>query len=390
MVTLDLKQAGLSENPFRNIAPVDPAKVIWADMTDVKNELDSIFREALITSITQVVLNRGPFGGGKTHASRYYSLNNNLPPVKGKQVRSTLSLYTRVPKDPGKADQNFYISLLESLKLNNIRNVIKEVIATNGEAKSLELLQDHSGSEDIGLALWMYGNEEESERIALLRSFLLSGLTKTEMRKLGLGRGITTLEDRFKVLGTVFQSYIGFSQEENIQQHLRLILWIDEMEDLIYFTSKQYRPFTQAIRDLIDRLPNYFTIFLNFTLAEPEADEDIYIILGGAVKSRISNQVYFKELNLLEAKSFVADLLAHFRSPETKNIKDSYYPFEEATLDEILEGLVPRTPRNINIRCGNIINAAIQDGVFSKGKERKITRDYVKSLDELRLNAEID
>ena len=64
---------GLPENPFTISPPTDPEQAIWAGLDVVKDEFDDVFKEAKVSAPTQVVLCRGAFGGGKTHASLFFS-----------------------------------------------------------------------------------------------------------------------------------------------------------------------------------------------------------------------------------------------------------------------------------------------------------------------------
>ena len=71
--SIDWNLAGLRENPFTISPPIDPTQAIWAGMDAIKDEFNSVFREAKVSAPTQVVLCRGPIGGGKTHASLFFS-----------------------------------------------------------------------------------------------------------------------------------------------------------------------------------------------------------------------------------------------------------------------------------------------------------------------------
>ena len=79
------------------------------------------------------------------------------------------------------------------------------------------------------------------------------------------------------------------------------------MEDLIYITSSQYRLITQGLRDIIDLLPNYFTLFLNMTMADLESEAEFEIILGSALLDRITDVIYFPELSIEESLQYVKE-----------------------------------------------------------------------------------
>ena len=75
--SIDWNLAGLRENPFTISPPTDPKQAIWAGLEAIKAEFNSVFREAKVSAPTQVILCRGAVGGGKTHASLFFSYDKN-------------------------------------------------------------------------------------------------------------------------------------------------------------------------------------------------------------------------------------------------------------------------------------------------------------------------
>jgi len=404
MRSVNWKLALLRQNPFPGTPPKKPEDAVWAGLPRLKAQLEALFVEALTTSMTQVVLNWGAYGSGKTHAAIYFGVPNRLPRVEGGRVRDIWILYVHTPRDPSQADQILYRDILEAIRFSRLRQAIRDLIADSGEKTALDMLQDIAESEPLGRALWLLGLErggpgqsrlpgyetESSEWQRLLEAYFFSQYTKSDLRRLGLSRGVDSSQDRFRILGGVLQSLIGLAPVEDLAHHSRVLLWIDEMEDLIYFTSRQYRPFTQGLRDLIDRLPNYFTLFMNFTLAAPEAYEDATVVLGQALMDRVTRQIYFQEPNEQEALDYVADLLHIFRTEDpTKRGLPVTYPFSEESLQSIIADLPSRTPRDLNKRCGQIVSAALQRGVISALGEGIISMDFVVQIDQERVDLEL-
>ena len=378
----------LKENPFNVSPPTNPEDAVWAGMPELKRQFDEILSEALSSSVTQVVLNRGPIGGGKTHASLYFSLQENLPHVNP-AVRKVYTVRVSTPKETGKADEDFYVELLDKFGMTTIQETIYSAITELGESESLRTLRTVVGSEELARAIVLLGSEESEDMQKLLRAYFLEGCTKTELRKIGVARNITKSQDRFRVLAGVLQCFIGLSPTSKLSEHSRVCLWIDEMEDLIYFTSSQFRPFTQGLRELIDRLPNFFTLFMNFTLTSEEYEE-IEILLGRALVERITNVIYFLELKIDEAMEYVKELLGFYRTIDlsSKELPPTY-PFEEAALRNILEDLERRTPHSINKRCRNAITFAFRDNRFPQQGKGIIDVDYAKKFERSELDREV-
>ena len=380
----------LKKNPFDLTPPTNPEQIVWAGMKRIKQRFDEIYEVAFSDSATQVVLNQGPYGGGKTHASLYFGNQNNLPlpPTNERQI---YHISVCVPKEPGKPAEDLYTDILDTLGMRYVHRIIRDAIGNLPEDETLDLLQKFLGSEELARAFWLYGTEEGSENQALLRSYFLEGTTRTELRKLGIARNITKAQDRFRVLTGVLQCLIGLDSHREVSHPSRVCLWIDEMEDLIYLTSAQFRIVSQGLRDMIDRLPNNFTLFLNMTLADPEEYEDLETILGEALLNRITDFIYFPELELNEAMEYVNELINHPQYRDQSLLKElpQTYPFEAEALKMLLDGLAKKTPRDINKRCRNAINFAFRDNRFPRAGEGIIDPAYVKVIENSELDREI-
>ena len=374
----------LKKNPF-NLTPADSEQIVWAGMKELKQQFERIFEIARSDSVTQVILNQGPYGGGKTHASFYFRNLNNLP--SGQWNGSAIYQFNIcVPKEPGNVAADFYTSILDTIGLSRIHQIIKDAIDGLSESDALTLLQETLSSEELARAFWLYGTEKTNEKKMLFRSYFFEGCTRTDLRKLGIARNITNAQDRFRVIAGVFRCLIGLKSDHNS----RVCLWIDEVEDLIYFTSAQFRIMSQGLRDMIDRLPRSFTLFLNATLAEP-ADEEIETILGRALLDRVTDHIYFPELNVGEAVEYVDQLMNHAQYRDSSLLPNELpdtYPFNQAGLKTLLENLIKRTPRDINKRCSSAIHFAFGDNNFKPG-ESIIDPTYVTKIEANELEREI-
>ena len=386
----DLSLLFLNGNPFGTTPPANPEDIVWAGMSELKQRFNEIFQEAAFSSATQVVLNRGHWGGGKTHASLYFGIEDNLPSEVTKQTQVHL-INIRSPKEAGNPAQDFYTDFLEKLGMTRVQEIIRGVVSNLSEAEVLQSFQKILESEELARAFWLFGTEDTSEKQALLRSYFFDGCTRTDLKKLGIARNISKAQDRFKVITGVLQCLIGLDASYDLSQHSRVYLWIDEMEDLVYLPSAQFRILSQGLREIIDRLPNFFTLFLNMSLAEPEKHEDFEAILGNAVIDRITNNIYFPELELDEAVEYVKELVNHpqYRDKPLPKGLPQTYPFDEIALRMLIENLRKRTPRDINKQCHNAINCAFRDNQFEAGKGI-IDPAYVMKIQKRELDREMD
>src|SRR5258708_32146012 len=115
MSSLDWQLVLLRDNPFSVSPPEDPKDLIWAGLHELKEKIEQKLSEARQSAMTQVILLRGPLGGGKTHAMLYYTQLNHWPAVSGSGVRDIFVIPNRLPKETGKADKDFYTDILERL-----------------------------------------------------------------------------------------------------------------------------------------------------------------------------------------------------------------------------------------------------------------------------------
>lgn len=379
----------LRENPFPISPPDDPSLAVWANMKKLKKEFNAILKEAKGSAPTQVVLCRGPVGGGKTHASLYFSLKENWPPQRP-SVKNIYVLRVPTPKETGKADRYFYMDVMEHITIKQIKNTVQQAINEVGEETARSILHKTMISADLTKALLSLGQEENSQ---MLEAYFLGKCSTSELRKLGLNRNIEKTQDYFRVLAGVFHCLIGLSQTREPNDHNRVCLWLDEMEDFVYFTPSQYRPFAQGLREMVDRVPFFFTIFLNFTLTSPEEYEEIELILGKYLIDRMTQQVFFDEMGEDEMLEYIRELLDIYstsnRGSAASVKKNSYHPFTEDALRLLLSDLPRRTPRDVNIRCRNAIMKAFDEGIFSSKSKGVIDRDFIQEMTKEEIDKEI-
>ena len=385
--SIDWDLAGLRENPFTINPPTTPEQAIWAGMDVIKDEFYSVFKEAKVSAPTQVVLCRGDFGGGKTHASLFFNSKKNIPDTSP-SVQHIEVFRVQTPtgtKDPAR---DFYLDIMEQISLKRIGEMVNKTVESVGPDVFKQTLRQKMVSGDFVNALLELGNSPlYPARNPLLSAYFLGSCSNTELRKLGLNRNIEKTQDYFRVLAGVFQCFIGLSESNDVAEHNRFCLWIDEMENFIYFTPPQYRPFGQGLRELVDRLPYFFTLFMNFTLTSPEEYEEIELILGRYLTDRITLHIFFNEMkNQGEMMQYVSDVLSHYRTQEEP--KTAYSPFTEDALGALMANLQQRTPRNINKRCHRALMRAFEKGIFEKGKDPAITLDFMQEMSQEELDKE--
>ena len=385
---IDWNLAGLRENPFTVSPPTNPKQTTWAGLEELRSEFNSVFREAKASAPTQVVLCRGSIGGGKTHASLFFGYDENIPETSP-SVQNIEVLRVQTPTETGNPAKDFYLEIMEQIGLERIGEAVNETVESVGRDVVKQNFRQAMVSGDFVKALLDLGSSPiPAGPGSLLNAYFLGKCTTTELRKLGLNRNIEKTQDYFRVLAGVFCCLTGLSDSTDVTQHNRFCLWIDEMENFIYFTPPQYRPFGQGLRELVDRLPYFFTLFMNFTLTAPEEYEEIELILGGYLTDRITRQIFFHEVKDQEdLLQYVRELLSHYRPQEKP--KTPYFPFTEEALRALMSNLQRGTPREVNKRCRNALMRAFEKGIFEEGETSEITSKFVQKMSQEELDKEI-
>src|SRR5690606_28863702 len=106
-----------------------------------------------------------------------------------------------------------------------------------------QALRDMNITEEYSKAILRFGVEDEvTQRI--LASYVYGTASNTEIKKIGLFRPLKTEPDFVKFLSGII--IILTYPISNVDT--RLFFWIDEMEDMVYYNSKQFKQFSQSIR----------------------------------------------------------------------------------------------------------------------------------------------
>lgn len=326
-------------------------------MQGLKSNLLTILTEARTTTRTQFVLNWGPYGAGKTHASLYFRELAHWPRPKVSTIAEVLSLYVLMPNEPSGAVDQLYRDVVEVAGLDRARQLIKQARSALGDESVRTQLDALSESHELAKALFLLSDDDSDQ--LLLNAYFLGSLTSAKALTLGLARTISSMRDRFRVLAALLNVMVGLSTDLALTHHRRIVIWLDEGEHLSLFRAREYTPLSQGLRELIDRVPHFLTIFLNFTLAEPELSY-IEQILGKALISRATHDVCFSQPTLEEAVDYVRDLFRQER-PEHYRGED-YFPFAQPALRKLLQELPERTPREINKVVHNALSIADQQG----------------------------
>lgn len=352
------------------VTPSDHDEISWFGFEKLKHEFQTIFERSGSEHLRLYVLNRGRFGAGKTHAAKYFSAQHSRQKDVGNYFQF-IPIVIESPKQPQKAFVDFSNRLFNAVTFDRIIQASHNLCRIGDIKKLFSNLLNATGSEDIATALSKIDNDNR----LLTKRYLLGEGTAKELRDIGVAkRLVKDHEFALAIVGVLYLLIHGQSEERETLS--RIVLWIDEMEDLVYFPTRYYLPFTQALREVIDRTNYHMTLMLNFTYSEPEDLPAIENVLGQAIMQRVNHHVIFQPPTVSEMRDYLLDLLKHNRVDDTPC--SPTFPFSNDAFDLLIESVTSKTPRFLNKLCDSLLRGLKNDSTFDIKKTPEIHREVLE------------
>ncbi|MGD8457149.1 MAG: hypothetical protein PVF83_12255 [Anaerolineales bacterium] len=363
-------------------------------MEDLKKIITNRLLSSLSTSPSSLVLNYGSWGGGKTHAARYFSQEKILNELSTKlDIVAPLSIVINIPRGSKNVIKDIYVNIIDYIGLtqiakslnsiylkldDNFRNVVSSFIKGEEFISAIELL---AGIHKEGTQLLLDINPSEGISLELKRYFLASSSAK-DLSVLGISRPLSSGSDMISMLSAIFNLLMYSKEIEPC--YSEIIIWFDEMEEIISLPGKEQTSLTSLIRDLTDFVSINLTIFINFTLRPGGKINEVTAYITNAVISRIRQRIdfdgQFKEDDIV---MYIKDLLnaPNFRNEAfKKEIPDENYPFDEETLKSISRKILPdAVPRKINETCSLILERALLSDITKN--QGRIDLSFIEKIE---------
>jgi hypothetical protein len=348
---------GLRGDPFP-LTPTPESETVWAGQQKLKSELDEIFKQATATEIAQFIGLVAPWGAGKTHALGYYSHQANWPRTDLKAISKIRLIAVTLPKSEKQIAEGFFMRVIDKL---NWEQLIEQVIAFNkANPKDFStalsgLLQDNA---DLLRAFnYLKDPNLDEDTQFIVKSYLFGEASKRERNKLRFVRSGNSVEERYLALNAFLALQTGWKSEKRT----RLILWVDEAENLIKLSTSTFDPFTQGLRDVLDiarKLYGCLTVIINFTPESRNFEGEMYSILGSALYDRLDRKVNIDPMTGEEAKAFVQEALDGYAISKGSR-REIFNKEAIAYLPTVLGDAV--TPRRINRVCSAILHSVLTE-----------------------------
>lgn len=329
----------LKENSFRR-TPTSSDILPWFGFKGLKSKFSGLIERSLQETPRICVLNRGKIGAGKTHVATFFSQPANLPIVSNNYSK-VFSYLVESPKQANQAFFELYSRILNAISFEEIKKASERIRAWNSVDEATKKIQAITKNEDMSNVLLQISADNFFE----VKLYLSGSGTVKDLRKIGVVRKLSTTHDYSNMLSGILALLI-FSGESKENPFNRVILWIDEMEDLATYLTKFFLPFTSGLRELIDTLNDHFTLFLNFTFSAPNELPTIGSVLGDAIMSRINDHVVFEPPSKEDLRAYLLELFSNNRVREIE--PNSIYPFDRGSFETLLATLDSRTPRYVN------------------------------------------
>lgn len=348
----------LKYNPFEDIVPSQD-NLHWAGMKRQKDQIEQIYKEAFERRTRQIVLNWGPWGGGKTFAAEYFT---KMPkPAISSAEEKFISIIVSAPQDGTDVIKSIIEKILATFSPEFLGKNIAEAITNLNKDVLLKKIYNRIQNYEIANVIVNLCDPNSSHGSSyfnagnLLLKYFYNSFDKKQLSQLKINKPLKGNDDYLQFLAGVLIALTSTSLEKKI------FLWIDEMEQLFYYTAKQYRAISQLIRDLTDKVNENFTVFLNLTLSENDINK-INILLGSALISRINKDIKFRDLTIEDALDYCKDLINYASIQHLENL---YYPLTENILRELIKTLSKEKiiPREINKLCYGFINFLKEENV---------------------------
>ncbi len=335
-----LNAYGFRGNPF----PLTPEETVthWAGRKDIRHRMRDIVSSVLATDtgLSEFVLLVGPYGGGKTHAMRYFS---NLINETEKESFKALAIY--IPKlqvSPEIGFLSLYFQIARRLGYSFFKELGRKVRENTKVPGPL----DRDFSPMIRLLLELEAGNDK------VFDYLSDG--KPVIEASGFDRPIDSDFMAIWALSDLIGAMtVPIGNAGPIYNAVHL--FVDDMEDIIKANSAEQLGFWQSIRDFFDRHPYRLALLLAFS-----ADAALLeAIVPEAVAERMSRPpLIFRALDKAEARAFLEAHMKAFRVRD--EALGPFHPFTEEAVDVILDRTDSLIPRKMFRNFRAVIERAIQ------------------------------
>lgn len=351
------------KNPFSSARVPRRDQIFWADREEIRKRLLD-FIKGKPQQWSEILLIKGTYGTGKTHALIFANII-----CKRSKFPQVLLL------NPGPSFMDLARRIIDAIGFDEILLACNLLIERDKERIVRELgKKDLSGIMrieglttdrmirfafpriDVNYAL-ILGQAYNNRNMDLARAWLLGKqMTATELGRLNASRSISSDDYAVKILADTLRILLT--------KYSKLILLLDELEDLSNLSRSNAISYAKSLRRLIDENVPGLKIIFTWTA---DAFENFQKGTGGfqgksyvALYDRLAPGLELKELTEEEAVQFIKDYISLVYKGPTENV------ITEDSIRAIYNKLKhkARTPRNLISYCYNVFEKAIKENTW--------------------------
>ena len=285
----------VKKDPF----PATPPNKVnyWADNDEVFREIVKMVTDTLLFSSSSLQIFWGPLGGGKSFAAQYLenvSIEDAIQKQLGIMDKQMVTFVVRATR-PIKAGQ--MISTIHS-------NIVSKLISY--------ILNDSNLINELKRA------HESMQQSELKDAFhdIASNIVKTVDNKIS-GTGVHSSEgykyismqkSKFGKIDDIYKMtlLVKVLIEVVLKKYHRIVIAIDELENLTVVTNTERLLVNDYLRGLYDENPNGFTLILIFTY---DSFDDVRSVIDKSILSRSRGQVEFSYPKKEQIETYIKDCI---------------------------------------------------------------------------------
>jgi hypothetical protein len=323
--------------------------------------------DALVGSMRQRrpcgIILQGAWGAGKTHAAKYFSAKPfEYFSREGIAYGGITSIYLEGPKVGSPSFAQFFHRVFNAIGFRRLRLAMEQIMTSGQTDQFEETLYAECQDEDVLTVLRSIPTNELPARAVLL------GKSTTKQRtQIGIIRDFKTEFEMSLLLRGLFLLLSWPSTAGGLPS--RVLLWVDELENLIYMRESQIQQFSQHFRTFWDHSHNV-TVVLSFSFSDPTESGTIDGVLTSALVERISDRIIFDYPDAGKTESYLVDLLEALSSANLREVEQRY-PFTATGFEKLVGLATGQTPRTVNEAVLRIIQSA-EANREAEGTERLI------------------
>lgn len=329
------------------VPAINSNELIWAGFSDIKTRFENRILRSLQIPNSAIVLNWGDYGSGKTHAARFFCKDNVMKELAQRAgCTSPLSILINFPRGK-KVIEEIYTQVLDKIDIRYLRaNIPHDVNICDCIKNSTDSIYVQKVLEEVFL--------DRGRSVEHVKAFLYGTEFARELVSDGITRKLVIETDAVDLLSAL----MNVVTEAKI--YSAVILWIDEFEDIALQNSNGINAANSFIKIMLDKTPNHFLLFINFTLSAIASVENLGDYLQDAVKSRIVQRYEFRYPNTADVLNYISELMNNpiFR---TEQVTDPYTPFAQDVVCRVVSDLGSVSLRKYNEAFSRLLDMAAFD-----------------------------